>query len=59
MRDWVAGDVVAGTGPADLVVASYVLGELRDPVGRRGAPLAAEHGHAGADRARDAGGLPP
>ena len=45
-------------GPADLVVASYVLGELPDPR-RRGAPLAAERGHAGADRAGDARGLPP
>jgi ribosomal protein RSM22 (predicted rRNA methylase) len=28
---WVAGDVAEARGPADLVVASYVLGELRDP----------------------------
>ncbi len=56
---WVAGDVSQARGPADLVIASYVLGELRDPTGRRGAPLAAERGHACADRARDAGGLPP
>ena len=30
--NWVAGDVLQARGPADLVVASYVLGELRDPV---------------------------
>lgn len=28
---WVQGDVAAARGPADLVVASYVLGELRRP----------------------------
>ena len=28
---WVAGDVSQAQGPADLVVASYVLGELHDP----------------------------
>jgi ribosomal protein RSM22 (predicted rRNA methylase) len=28
---WIEGDVAAARGPADLVVASYVLGELRDP----------------------------
>ena len=28
---WVAGDVAAARGRADLVVASYVLGELPDP----------------------------
>jgi ribosomal protein RSM22 (predicted rRNA methylase) len=28
---WVTGDVADARGPADLVVASYVLGELRDP----------------------------
>jgi ribosomal protein RSM22 (predicted rRNA methylase) len=28
---WVAGDVSQARGPADLVVASYVLGELPDP----------------------------
>lgn len=28
---WVGGDVTRARGPADLVVASYVLGELRDP----------------------------
>ena len=30
---WVAGDVSQARGPADLVVASYVLGELQDPAG--------------------------
>ena len=30
---WVAGDVGAARGHADLVVASYVLGELPDPTG--------------------------
>jgi ribosomal protein RSM22 (predicted rRNA methylase) len=30
---WVAGDVSQARGPADLVVASYVLGELHDPAG--------------------------
>ena len=29
---WVQADVSAARGPADLVLASYVLGELRDPV---------------------------
>ena len=29
---WVEGDVAQARGPADLVVASYVLGELPDPV---------------------------
>jgi ribosomal protein RSM22 (predicted rRNA methylase) len=29
---WVQADAGAARGPADLVVASYVLGELRDPV---------------------------
>ncbi len=29
--NWVAGDVSQAQGPADLVVASYVLGELHDP----------------------------
>jgi ribosomal protein RSM22 (predicted rRNA methylase) len=28
---WIAGDAAAARGPADLVVASYVLGELDDP----------------------------
>jgi ribosomal protein RSM22 (predicted rRNA methylase) len=28
---WVAADVASARGPADLVVASYVLGELEDP----------------------------
>lgn len=28
---WTRGDVAAARGPADLVVASYVLGELADP----------------------------
>ena len=30
---WVVGDVLQAQGPADLVVASYVLGELHDPTG--------------------------
>jgi ribosomal protein RSM22 (predicted rRNA methylase) len=34
---WVAADVAQARGPADLVVASYVVGELPDPAG------AAEH----------------
>jgi ribosomal protein RSM22 (predicted rRNA methylase) len=29
---WIQGDVSAARGPADLVIASYVLGELREPV---------------------------
>ena len=29
--NWVGGDVLQARGPADLVVASYVLGELHDP----------------------------
>jgi ribosomal protein RSM22 (predicted rRNA methylase) len=29
--DWVQADVAAARGPADLVLASYVLGELDDP----------------------------
>lgn len=29
---WVQADVTAARGPADLVIASYVLGELREPV---------------------------
>jgi ribosomal protein RSM22 (predicted rRNA methylase) len=29
---WLAGDATAARGPADLVLASYVLGELADPV---------------------------
>jgi ribosomal protein RSM22 (predicted rRNA methylase) len=32
---WVHADVSAARGPADLVVVSYVLGELRDPVAER------------------------
>ena len=28
---WIEGDVTNARGPADLVVASYVLGELRRP----------------------------
>jgi ribosomal protein RSM22 (predicted rRNA methylase) len=28
---WLAGDVAAARGPVDLVLASYVLGELSDP----------------------------
>jgi ribosomal protein RSM22 (predicted rRNA methylase) len=31
---WVQGDVSAARGPADLVVASYLLGELADPAAR-------------------------
>jgi len=30
---WVQGDIAAARGPADLVVASYVLGELADVAG--------------------------
>ncbi len=30
---WIVGDVSQARGPADLVVASYVLGELPDPAG--------------------------
>ena len=56
---WVHGDVSQARGPADLVVASYVLGELHDP-GRRGAPLASRARTRSAfDRAGHAGGLPP
>nr|AYC79444.1 hypothetical protein [uncultured bacterium] len=29
---WIDGDIAQAQGPADLVVASYVLGELPDPV---------------------------
>ncbi len=32
---WVQGDAGAARDPADLVVASYVLGELREPVAAR------------------------
>jgi ribosomal protein RSM22 (predicted rRNA methylase) len=32
---WVQGDVTAARGPADLVVTSYVLGELHEPVATR------------------------
>jgi ribosomal protein RSM22 (predicted rRNA methylase) len=32
---WVEGDAAAASGPADLVLASYVLGELREPVARQ------------------------
>jgi ribosomal protein RSM22 (predicted rRNA methylase) len=32
---WVEGDVSAARGPADLVLASYVLGELRQPAAAR------------------------
>ena len=32
---WVEGDVRAARGPADLVVVSYVLGELREPIASR------------------------
>jgi ribosomal protein RSM22 (predicted rRNA methylase) len=32
---WIEGDVGAAAGPADLVLASYVLGELREPVALR------------------------
>lgn len=32
---WVQGDVSDARGPADLVLASYVLGELREPVAAR------------------------
>ena len=28
---WLAGDVSAARGPADLVIVSYVLGEVREP----------------------------
>ena len=55
---WVEGDVAQARGQADLVVASYVLGELRRSRRRDRTPLAAERGHTGADRAGDARGLP-
>ena len=32
---WVEGDATAARGPADLVLASYVLGELREPIAAR------------------------
>ena len=32
---WLQADAAAARGPADLVVASYVLGELRNPVAGR------------------------
>lgn len=32
---WVPGDVRDARGPADLVLVSYVLGELRDPIAAR------------------------
>ena len=31
--EWIRGDVLDARGPADLVLASYVLGELDDPAG--------------------------
>ena len=54
---WVQADVSAARGPADLVIASYVLGELREPVARD--PVGAGGGHDRLRRAGHAGGLPP
>ena len=54
---WVQADAAAARGPADLVVASYVLGELRAS-GRRPA-VGADGRHDRVRRARNAGRLPP
>ena len=56
---WVAGDVSQARGPADLVVASYVLGELPDPSDATAHLWRQSTDTLALDRAGDAGGLPP